>query len=378
MAWVSLGSADLVDGSTVRGYAYFEYDNSSTGTNRSCRIRIGARSGYSFNVIFRDITVAGTNYGTVSGVTQNSGTIWSGSIAGGRNVTATWTNPWYAGTKYPSITGYLPVGGTAPSGVSVTYNSATWDSVNLTGGVTSWGTGYSSTPNLDMIIVDSSATSDNWQNKGRQIKTISTTETSVTQSISNSNSTATSGGLAIKGMTPFKIAAKATTTISSTAIFRTSTYYTPPAPGQFSYTDPGGSGTKIFPIEFTGVVANNYASYTAADLTRTVRYSIDGGAWVYEVNNVVTALDAVTSFSISVPAGSTAVIEGWMEYKGGVGETATISLLNSNNPTILYGSVNTQARAITKLYGSVNGQTKEIKKLYASVGGVTKKIFEAS
>lgn len=378
MAWVSLGSADLVDGSTVRGYAYFEYDNSSTGTNRSCRIRIGARSGYSFNVMFRDITVAGTNYGTVSGVTQNSGTIWSGSIAGGRNVTASWTNPWYAGTKYPSITGYLPVGGTAPSGVSVTFNYATWNSVNITSSVSSWGTGYSSTPNLEQIVVDSSANSDNWTSKGCQTKQNATTATSSTQSVTNANSVAHSGGLPIIGMTPFKIAAWASTNIGSAGTFRTTTHYTPPAPGQFSYTDPGGSGTKIYAVEFTGVFANNYASYTAADLTRTVRYSIDGGAWVYEANDAVTALDAVTSFNISVPAGSTAVIEGWMEYKGGVGETATISLINSNNPAVLYGSVNGESKEIKKLYGSVNGQTKEIKKLYASVGGVTKKIFEAS
>ncbi len=40
-----------------------------------------------------------------------------------------------------------------------------------------------------------------------------------------------------------------------------------------------------------------------------------------------------------------------------------------------YGSVNGQTKAVKKLYGSVNGQTKEIKKLYGSVNGQTKRIF---
>ena len=106
MSWISIGSANLVDGSTVRGYVYFEYDDTSSEP-RSCRLRIVARSGYSFTVNFNNITVDGVNRGSQANLTQNSGTFWTGTLSGGRNVTASWTNPWYSGTKSPAITGPL-------------------------------------------------------------------------------------------------------------------------------------------------------------------------------------------------------------------------------------------------------------------------------
>ena len=140
MAWVDIGTkAALVQGSTTRGWAHFEYDNASGTTTRPCRIRIEAKSGSTFSIMFRNITVAGTNYGTVYNVTQNSGTIWSGNITAGRNVTASWENPWGAGTKYPSVSGYLPSGGSAPTGGYATFGSCTWNSITFTSGVSSWG-----------------------------------------------------------------------------------------------------------------------------------------------------------------------------------------------------------------------------------------------
>lgn len=106
MAWISMGSANLVDGSTIRGYVYFEYDDASTA--RACRLRIAPRSGYSFTVNFNAVTVNGVNYGNAGNLNQNSGTFWSGNLAPGGTYTATWTNTWYAGYKYPSIDGYVP------------------------------------------------------------------------------------------------------------------------------------------------------------------------------------------------------------------------------------------------------------------------------
>lgn len=106
MAWVSMGSANLVDGSTVRGYVYFEYDDATTA--RACRLRIAPRSGYTFQVYFNSVTVDGVNYGSAGNLTQNSGVFWTGNLSPGANHTASWTNTWYAGTKTPSITGWVP------------------------------------------------------------------------------------------------------------------------------------------------------------------------------------------------------------------------------------------------------------------------------
>lgn len=121
MAWVSMGSANLVNGSAVYGYVYFEYNNESTA--RACRLRIAPRSGYTFQVYFNNVTVNGVNYGSAGNLTQNSGTFWTGNLAPGGTYTAKWTNPWYAGSKTPTITGTV-----AP--IPVTIVSNIYGSVN--------------------------------------------------------------------------------------------------------------------------------------------------------------------------------------------------------------------------------------------------------
>ena len=157
--------------------------------------------------------------------------------------------------------------------------------------------------------------------------------------------------------------------------YQAGSVYTKPAPSQFSYTDPGGTGSKTYPVTFVGDTVNNNTSYDTASLARTIRYKIDNGSWVYVDNETVALLDYVTSFNVTVPAGSVATIEGWMTYHGGQSEVRTITLANTNAPVHLYGSVNNASEEVVHLYGSVNGRAKKIKKLYASVGGVAKKVF---
>jgi hypothetical protein len=152
--------------------------------------------------------------------------------------------------------------------------------------------------------------------------------------------------------------------------------YLPPAPSQFSYTDPGGAGAKTFPVTFSGVAANNHTTYDTDELNRTIRYKIDNGSWIYIDNATVAAIDFVSSFNVAVPAGSTATVEGWQTYHGEQSEVSTITLANTNQACVLYGSVNGQAKELTKVYASVNGQAKKLVKIYASVGGVAKKVYE--
>lgn len=375
MAWVDIGDrAALVEGSTTRGWAHFEYDNASGTTTRPCRIRIEARSGYSFNVQFQNITVGGTNYGTVTNVTQNSGTIWSANITAGRNVTATWTNPWYAGSKSPSITGYLPSGASAPSGASIAYNSCTWNSATATTSVTSTG-GATCTYHLAVVTGTYNGAADSitgWVGEGRKWVSNSGGQTVVSDSTYTGSA---DSPIAIKGLLHYKLGLNVTNSAGNATAFDNTLRYLPPAPSQFAYTDPGGVGDKTFPVTFTGSTTNNHTTYDSANLTRTIRYKIDSGNWVYVDNASVAALDFVTTFTVTVPAGSVATVEGWMTYHDMQSQVESFTLANTNAPVHLYGSVNGYSKGIQHLYGSVNGRSKKIKKLYASVGGVAKKVF---
>ena len=381
MAWVDIGErAALVEGSTTRGWAHFEYDNASGTTTRRCRIRIEARSGHTFSVMFRNITVAGVNRGTVTGVTQSSGTIWSDDITAGRNVTASWENPWNVGTKYPSVSGYLPSSGTAPTGGSVTFNSSTWNTINATSGVTSWG---GLTGNIHLMVVTGETNGDadsytSYSHARREFHYNGTSSTSYAFSATDSSTSAMYDGtpLSIKGLLHYKLGYYNYNSVGNTSGIDNTIRYLPPAPGQFSYSDPGGGGAKTYPVTFTGVVANNHTVYDAADLDRTVRYKIDNGSWIYIDNATVAALDSVTSFNIVVPVSSTATVEGWMTYHGLRSQVETIVISNTNQAGKIYGSVNGRTKELVKLYGSVNGRTKKLVKVYASVGGVAKKVYE--
>lgn len=592
MAWVDVGTrAGLYEGSTLRGYCHFEYDNSSGTTSRNCRLRIEATGSQTFTVNFNNITINGVNKGSVSGVKQNSGTIWTGSVAAG-SATAKWTNPWYAGTKTPEVTGTIPSGATAPTGLGLDSVSTGWDTgnnratvtgraylsnygtggtmtslsllvleqsyvaglphryANNTGGATSYtftvsngsacsgagcidikgasdyylgvfadngplqerypypskvytppsplasltysqsqestnvkvsfvATGGSSSLNGSNTVTTQYRYSTNggsswssWQNipgdatawtaksgsfycnygasvviQARQmyhsqysnVKQVSFTATSGTapsggsvsitsatwnsvtlsasgvnygkpdgisgrkisigvsgssanlnykrenqlENVTSANTTVTNSSvypganaLTLKGMLPVYAYLWAWNTVQSNTLAHSSTaYYLPPAPGTLTYTAPA-QGQSTATVNYTGVVSNNVTDYTAADLKRTVRYSVNGGAWVYEVNDVATAVDANTNFTITIPAQESAVVEAWMTYKGKENSHSSTTIVNGNQPVHLYGSVNGTAEEIVHLYGSVNGARKKLTKLYGSQNGICKKIFE--
>ena len=391
MAWVDIGErAALIDGSTTRGWAHFQYNDAGGTTTRSCRIVIEPKSGSTFTVAFNSITITGVSGTTsVANVTQNytgadsqHPAVWTGDVPAGRNVTATWTNPWWSGSKYPSVTGYLPSGGTAPTGGAITYNSCTWNSVNITSSVTSWG---GLTGNFQAIVITGSSNGDaanavpgSW-NIGRKVynkNSVPSSTLSYTVNATDLNvSTSYNNPIAIKGLLHYKLAYWNYNTAGRVDALDNTLRYLPPAPGQFAYTDPGGVGSKTFAVTFTGDTSNNHTVYDSAELTRNIRYSLDNGTTWTSVVSAVTALDAVTSFNVTVPAGDIAIVEAYEVYHGMSSDVQSISLPNTNSPVGIYGSVNGESVAIRHLYGSVDGRTKKIVKLYASVGGVAKKVF---
>ena len=351
MSWVSLGSADLIEGSTVRGYVYFEYDDTTTGTYRGCRLRIEPRSGHSFYVNFNNITVAGVNYGSQSGLTQNSGVFWTGSVAGGQNVTASWTNPWYAGTKTPSITGYLPAGAGAPSGVAAALDSITDTVITVTGTVTSYGSPTGST-SLSVFVSGNSSL-----NLPRITSTTSSGAMSYTAALSGSSSIAFLGSIEISPNNRYYIGARASNESLSTSSSATQVVTLPAYITTLSAEDLGSHTAQV-----TVSHGTEGSFYTV-----NTEYSLDGSTWTS------TASD---TFQVSISAPTTTV---YVKRTSTAGSTPVQTLTLTDFTSVkLYCSVNDTAEEIVHLYGSVNGESVALKKLYASVNGESKLIFEDS
>lgn len=271
-------------------------------------------------------------------------------------------------------------GGSAPTGGYITFNSSTWNTINATSGVTSWGV----TPgNIHAMVVTGETNGDadsytEYAYARREFFYDETSDLSYLFAMTTAATSQTYDGtpLEIKGLLHYKLGYYNSNSVGSVSGLDSTLYYLPPAPGQLSYSDPGGGGAKTYPVSFTGVTANNHTTYDSANLTRTVRYKIDSGSWVYVDNDTVATIDFATSFSVTIPAASTATVEAWMTYHGEQSEVSTVTISNTNQGCALYGSVSGQAKKLGPVYASVNGQTKKLVKIYASVNGVTKKVYE--
>lgn len=258
--------------------------------------------------------------------------------------------------------------GTAPSGGTLTVDSSTWNSITLTATGVSYGapSGISGRK----LAIGVHAYNDNTTKRENQIENV----TGATTTVDNSSVYPGGTALQLKGMADVYLYIWAWNTVTSTYVVNeTSPYYLPPAPGSASYTE---DGNDEYTIRYTGVVADNVTDYTASELTRTVRYKIGSGNWVYVENDTQMALDAVTSETIEILPTQSATVEAWMTYRGKNSTVSTFTISNSNDPIYLYGSVNGEATKIRHLYGSVNGETVKITKLYGSVNGVARKVFE--
>lgn len=278
---------------------------------------------------------------------------------------------------------YFDASGDPPSGGYITYNSSTDTAINATVGVSSWG---GLTGQLQAIVVTGQAngdaaniTSSSWTYSGRRIINYSDVASS-TLSITGDLSDATTSNqldnpLNIKGLLCYKLAYWNTNAGGTISGLDDTTRYLPPSVSKFTYTDPGGEGSKTYPVVFTGDATLNHTTYDTSSLKRTVRYKIDNGNWTYAANNTQALINANTSFNVTIPAGKSAVIEGWQTYHGMQSAVKTLTLYNGNEPSRVYGSVNGQSKLLYKMYGSVNGEAKQIVKLYASVNGEAKAIL---
>ena len=138
MAWVTVATTNLGDSSATYGYVYLQYDNSSTGTSRTSQLRFEIRSGYSVYIYIDNLALDGSG---VKGRFLCQGTMdfWTGSLAAGTRK-FTWSCPWYSGTRSYTCSGNIPSGVVAPSGLSVTLSSKTYNSATFATSISSYGT----------------------------------------------------------------------------------------------------------------------------------------------------------------------------------------------------------------------------------------------
>jgi len=273
-------------------------------------------------------------------------------------------------TASPSWTIYFDQAVSPPSDLNVFTVSGltTWNSVRLHGTVGSYGSPSGANGRYIEVGLNVNGTSL----AGRRRATAQNTD-DLYAIISNSSS-ALDGGVALKGMTSVYPYVYANNTQAS-AFYISSAITLPPAPGILSYSESAGNN---YTISYTGDPSKNNSSYSIFSLRRMVRYrDSETSEWTV-VANGNAPLDAVTTETITIPAGHSVIVEAWMTYNTNlISEKSTITITNTSNPISLLGSVNGEARKIEKLYGSVSGQTKEITKLYGSVDGVAKLIYEA-
>lgn len=237
----------------------------------------------------------------------------------------------------------FPSAATGPSGCSVAYKSCTYNSVTIESKVSSWGSGYSGTPNLEQIVVAGSATSSTWQNTGRQVKQNATSSTSSVQSVTNSNSAAYSGGMSIKGATPFKVAAWASTSVGTANAFSNDIHYTPPAPVK-TITHSESKGSTEVTVNFT-ITGDTSSVNSSNPVTTHYRYSTDGGAtwkpssstW-YSISGTATAWTGKGG-SFTCAYGASVKIKACQSYNGVYGGEANVSFTATNGDAPSAGTV---------------------------------------
>lgn len=376
-----------VFGSRTRN-AYLTGDVSRSGntvtlSNLRLHFVVNGTSGYADHVaelveIKNGNTVVSstTVYWTFSGTISNTVSLNNASVGVGTADTSHTFNLWApednAGVNF-TVT--FPTGAIPPSGISVKYNSCTYNSVNGTTTITSWGTGTNRV--LEQIAVNSSATPSNWTSKGRIVRQNPTNALTYTNSVSNATANLVlDGGITLKGCASYKLAGWANTSDGGVGVLDNTLRYLPPAQPSGSASDAGYTFTKR-KVTITCAGAGTSSNY-ANTVTFYYRYkkSTDSnyGPWTSMGTGTATSSKSVT---LTLNGSTTYNFQVLQQYQGLNSNSASFNYTTPAVPDqgILYAPVNGTAKRIRKLYGSVNGQTKEIKKLYGSVNGQSKRIF---
>ena len=338
MSWVSVANID-----TRYGVTRLQYDDSSTGYDRQCRVYFELYSG-SINVDFRDFTVNGSNLGTKT--ITGSGTLWTGSLSG--NFSVSYYCNWFdIGYMSYSGSGNVPAGGTPPTGLTATLVDAGPDWADIAVSISSWGSPSTSANRyIEAAILGSSIYGNPYKFK------TATVITSATLYIDNT----CSGDLTIVPNTQYRVGCYADNKTRNASTVG-ATFTTLPATPVISAVDQGHGV-----IDFTVTHANEGSAYTVTD-----EYSTDSGTTWTAISGGAFSLTLATQTEVIVKRSSTAG-----------DSTATITVVPQFDVGI-YASANGETVKITKVYAPSQGSSpvaKKVAKIYASVNGKTKLVYE--
>ncbi|MBR3164004.1 hypothetical protein IKF15_01745 [Candidatus Saccharibacteria bacterium] len=314
MAWQTVATTGLSDGSSTYGYVYLQYDDSSSGTSRSSRLRFEIRSGYSVYIYIDNLALDGSG---VSGRFLCQGTMdfWTGSLANGTR-TFTWSCPWYSGTRSYSCSGYIPSGITAPSGLSVSLNSKTYNSASLKVSISSYGV----PSGTDGRYIEAAILNQN--SYGASYRYAVARNTTSSTIMVNNSSNANPSSFNIEGNHKYWYGGYASNTQASTSTV-TGSFYTPCPPlATLAYANQTYSSyNKVnAQINYT-----RQADGGAETRTGYYRYSTDGG----------TNYSSWISFgTISVAVGTTANLIANLPTDSNITLQAKINTPNGGDSTI--------------------------------------------
>lgn len=210
----------------------------------------------------------------------------------------------------------IPAQSSPPTGPSVSVGINTWNSIHITGGVSSWGSANSNTK-LNLMATIPTATT--YSGSARAGYTYTTTDTSKSITLTNLNKWDADGGLDIVGCTNFKAAMLAESTNGNVSTITSNTYWTPPAPTttitKVSETSLDDT-QNIVVIRAVGTTANNAAG---AKVHRIYRLSKNGiwGVWASFDPFVLDDASVAQETSITVPQNTNIIVEVRERYYEG-------------------------------------------------------------
>ena len=262
--------------------------------------------------------------------------------------------------------------GTAPSGLMSAITASTWNSVTMNG---SCSYGMPSSVSGRSLTVGANINGTGLANR-REVNTQNVT--SVSGVVIDNSSSNLGGAFDLKGMLAVYPYVWASNTVQSASSIG-QVYYLPPAPGQFSYELAyETAASKSYNVYFAGVPANNTSDYLSADLSMTMEMWDDvADDWaIVDTMSGVQIDSSRLYWPISLAPQTSARFRGKLTYKNKDSEYVYLTITTSDDPVLLYGSVNNATKAIEHFYGSVNSETVKVIRIYGSEDGVARKVFE--
>ena len=336
MSWITVADID-----TRYGHTYLQYDDGSTGTSRSARVRFELNPSSTVYVNFYNFTVNGSNLGTK--LVTGTATLWEGSLpAGYRSVS--YNCEWYdIGHRDYSGGGNIPTGYTSPSLSSVVVNSKTYNSVNLTvKGSYGIGTG---TKQIEGGVGAQNA----WQSPSLRSAAVFDGRTEYTVTVDNNSTQTTTlnlignqrlwyggyihngytGGGSMKGEVYLPCPPLSALSLSSQAY---ATYNTVNAVLSYTRQSDGGAETR----------------------TGKYRYSTDNGATWTAWTSFGTVSSTTSTFTAQLPTSKTVLLQARLDTpNGGASESKQVSITTKTTHTapnfsnFTYEDISSGALALT-------------------------------